>query len=183
MARGADRPLSGARSSATPTHSFRARIVPEPDNPHDANALMFLDAESGEQLGYIPREHAAILKRESITCTAYLIGGKPEEGKPSLGVVLLDAPAAAEPPATDRQLAYLGMLAGTAEDEGRGKEALAALMKLGLVESGSGTRDPPQIPLTRQEASAAIDVLAVSPRLRFGDSYSRTDSPTATPGR
>ena len=42
----------------------RVGLVPEPDNPHDANAIAVrLDDGGGERVGYLPREEAARYRR------------------------------------------------------------------------------------------------------------------------
>ena len=65
-------------------------------------------------------------------------------------------------PASDRQLAYLEMLTGTAEDEGHGEEALAFIKERFEVEHAGKHRDGAdrlRISLTRREASEAIEGL------------------------
>ena len=69
---------------------FVARLQPEPDNPHDSNAVAVL-GPSGEKLGHLPRDianrcHKEIANAGGVKCTAELIGGI--QGKPSIGVML-----------------------------------------------------------------------------------------------
>ena len=74
---------------------FRAVLRPEPDNPHDANAIA-VDAEDGGQIGYLSRADALAyapvfaairaLGYERASCPAYLIGE--ERLQQSLGAML-----------------------------------------------------------------------------------------------
>jgi hypothetical protein len=74
--------------------SFRAILMPEPDNPYDRNAIRVV-AEEGTTIGYLSREDAlayrevfALLTRHGHVgaCRAKLIGGTP--GKRTLGVLI-----------------------------------------------------------------------------------------------
>ncbi len=67
---------------------YRARVLllPEPDNPHDSNAVRVTDFR-GATLGYLPRETAAELHKavaalsarsEPASCEAIIIGGDRE---------------------------------------------------------------------------------------------------------
>jgi len=79
---------------------FRAVLRPEPENPHDANAVA-VDAEDVGQIGYLSRRDAlaygpvfeALRAQgyDSATCPAYVIGE--ERAQQSLGAMLcLSAP-------------------------------------------------------------------------------------------
>ena len=65
-------------------------LVPEPDNPHDANAIAVLDRR-GRQLGYLPAETAKDLRKRFLaenlvaTCRVSEITGGTAD-KPSYGV-------------------------------------------------------------------------------------------------
>ena len=74
---------------------FTATVRPEPENPHDVNAVAVL-APSGDKLGHLSRGFAKTFQqklladRGTLTCAAKLIGGEP--GKPTIGVLLDSAP-------------------------------------------------------------------------------------------
>jgi HIRAN domain-containing protein len=63
-------PVAGVsyRAEALPDPSFdpgrRLALVPEPDNEHDPNAVGIWNEERTLQLGYVPRETAAELRRD-----------------------------------------------------------------------------------------------------------------------
>jgi hypothetical protein len=98
---GALRDLAGARLAHEESVRFVVKLVLEPDNPVDPNAIKVCASEGGAQLAYIPRGDAVTyrpileaLARKGYVglCRAKLIGGAP--GKPSIGVQLdLSAPA------------------------------------------------------------------------------------------
>ena len=73
---------------------FTAFLIPEPHNPHDANAIAVFHRGCG-QVGYLPREDAArfrpiadrlIARGRCIACPAHLTGGTAD--KPYIGVTL-----------------------------------------------------------------------------------------------
>jgi hypothetical protein len=74
--------------------AFTAALVPEPDNPYDANAIAIHSPEG--KVGHLSRDaaleyqdlFAEITRRgyQGGACEAHLVGGEP--GKPSFGVVL-----------------------------------------------------------------------------------------------
>lgn len=72
-------------------YGFIAVLVPEPTNPHDANAIV-VKTPPGETLGYVRADvakdyQAFLLSLEGpIECSARLTGGT--EDRPSIGVVL-----------------------------------------------------------------------------------------------
>jgi len=72
--------------------TFVAKLVPEPNNPYDSNAVAVV-TEGDSRIGYLSREVAKSyqkhLLRQSapVTCPAKLTGGA-LEGKQSIGVVL-----------------------------------------------------------------------------------------------
>ena len=80
---------------------FRAALRPEPENPHDENAVA-VDAEGGDQIGYLRRADAAayapvfaaLASRgyDRATCPAYVTGEDREES--SLGAMLCLSPPA-----------------------------------------------------------------------------------------
>jgi hypothetical protein len=70
--------------------SFVAVLKCEPNNPHDANAVMVC-SEDGDHLGYLERRMASewchfIASQKELRCDAELRGGTSD--KPSIGVVL-----------------------------------------------------------------------------------------------
>jgi len=71
--------------------NFIVKLVPEPENPYDANAVAVL-TEGDAKVGYLSRSVAKsyqkhlLQQQEVVTCPAKLTGGEP--GKPSIGVVL-----------------------------------------------------------------------------------------------
>ncbi len=83
------------------------RIVPEPDNPYDKNALAVFVASEGEvcQMGYVPKENAALLAPflEGEPLTGHIVaitGGfvKADNSLASYGVdVVFDLPEDAQP--------------------------------------------------------------------------------------
>ena len=75
--------------------NFTATLKPEPDSPHDANAVAIC-GPSGETLGYLRKRVAAeyhdVLKQNGgLACSAKITGGTRE--KPTCGVVLDWRPA------------------------------------------------------------------------------------------
>jgi hypothetical protein len=69
--------------------STTIRLEPEPENPHDANAIKVCDVATGATVGYIPRENAARYQAAAGTLAgeplaAELVGGTGT--KPSIGV-------------------------------------------------------------------------------------------------
>ena len=82
--------LLSVRDRISPARTFRAELRPAPDNPHDPNAVIVLDVETGSTLGYLPRHVAARIDHAELgavlECDTKLIGGS--EGKPSLGVMV-----------------------------------------------------------------------------------------------
>jgi hypothetical protein len=68
---------------------FRARLVPEPDNPYDSNAIAVCDDESLQKLGHLARGvaksyHAKIaVLKEAVSCPARLT-----RGDQAFGIVL-----------------------------------------------------------------------------------------------
>jgi hypothetical protein len=88
------RTLAGSRLKTGQQVTFTAVLRPEPQNPHDANAVK-VETMDGSHLGYLSREDAgayrdaltAIANTGAIaTCNAKLIGGT--EDKPSIGVMI-----------------------------------------------------------------------------------------------
>lgn len=71
--------------------NFTVKLVPEPSNPHDANAVAVV-TEGDAKVGYLARDVAKsyqkhlLKQRAPVLCPARLTGGEP--GKPSIGVVL-----------------------------------------------------------------------------------------------
>lgn len=71
---------------------FVATLRPEPDNPHDANAVLVLLDPNGQKLGYLPRDVAHDFSKlvaslePPVQCGARLVGGTTEN--PLIGVVL-----------------------------------------------------------------------------------------------
>lgn len=70
---------------------FTARLVPEPDNPHDTNAVaVVIDEQGGGTVGYLAREIARTYQqrllshRSTVSCPARLTGA----GSGTFGVVL-----------------------------------------------------------------------------------------------
>jgi len=70
---------------------FTARLVPEPDNPHDTNAVaVVIDDPEGDRVGYLPRPIAQSYQQRllhhaaTVTCPARLTG----RGSVAIGVVL-----------------------------------------------------------------------------------------------
>ncbi|RMG37461.1 MAG: hypothetical protein D6725_08810 [Planctomycetota bacterium] len=75
-------PLAGVRHHrAKGAAGERPRVVREPDNPHDANAMRVTNAE-GEPIGYVPREDASFLAPladgEVVTCQAEALDMAPD---------------------------------------------------------------------------------------------------------
>jgi hypothetical protein len=72
---------------------FRATFEPEPDNPHDPNAVRLVAAESTETIGYLPSDDASVAKQAGLArglvvdCSAILTGGT--DDRPLLGVVVV----------------------------------------------------------------------------------------------
>jgi hypothetical protein len=66
------------------------RLDPEPDNPHDRNAVKICRL-NGEQIGYVPAEHAAeigeFIAPEGILAVLYAVTGG-TRAKPSRGAVV-----------------------------------------------------------------------------------------------
>jgi hypothetical protein len=81
-----------------------ATLIPEPENPFDANAVVV--KIQGEVVGYLPRSHARRYQRRLVTltephrCPAKLIGGTRD--KPSF-VVLIDQREVERMPSPKRQ--------------------------------------------------------------------------------
>lgn len=82
------------RRVAKQGRTFRALLVPEPNNPYDPNAIVVL-AEGGGPIGYLSRDNALeyrevfafLTERQHVGfCRAKLIGGTP--GKPTYGVLI-----------------------------------------------------------------------------------------------
>jgi hypothetical protein len=71
--------------------TFVVKLVPEPDNPFDPNAVAVM-TEGDAKVGYLSRAVAKSYQKhlreqkEVVTCPAKLTGGEP--GKPSIGIVL-----------------------------------------------------------------------------------------------
>lgn len=71
--------------------AFEAFLIPEPENPHDPNAVA-VATPAREKIGYLSRDvarsyHKALLKQGTlVSCPAELVGGTRE--KPAIGVVL-----------------------------------------------------------------------------------------------
>lgn len=74
---------------------FEVRLVPEPENPYDANAVAIQVAKSGALIGHLSREEAAryqphLLRLAAaglvVTCKGRTGGGDPE--RPTIGVWL-----------------------------------------------------------------------------------------------
>ena len=69
-------------------------LVPEPDNPHDANAVAVKRRGTGEQIGYLSRDVAGRLVEQAESGTAFsaeiheIIGGGGWFSKESRGVIL-----------------------------------------------------------------------------------------------
>jgi hypothetical protein len=70
---------------------FTARLVPEPNNPHDTNAVaVVIDDQDGEKVGYLARQIAQTYQqrllnhKSTVTCPARLTGA----GFGAVGVVL-----------------------------------------------------------------------------------------------
>lgn len=72
-----------------------AALVPEPDNPHDPNAVIV--QIEGRLVGYLPRavaeSYGSLLavyarRRTRATCRAVIAGRAPQGGTPNLGVFL-----------------------------------------------------------------------------------------------
>ncbi len=65
------------------------RLVPEPDNSFDVNAVK-VETESGYQVGYLPRDVAENLMRNGPPPTyakiKYLMGGRPD--RPTMGAMI-----------------------------------------------------------------------------------------------
>lgn len=74
---------------------FTAILVPEPDNPHDSNAVAVM-TEGGAKIGHLPRDVARINQKAirthgaPVRCEARLCGGR--DDMPAIGVVLDFAP-------------------------------------------------------------------------------------------
>jgi hypothetical protein len=74
--------------------SFPVALIPEPNNPHDANAIAVVSAAG--RVGYLPRDDAPRYRAtmralqeagyDGAQCMALLTGGEPD--KPMFGVVL-----------------------------------------------------------------------------------------------
>lgn len=71
--------------------TFVAKLVPEPDNAYDANAVA-VKTEGDATVGYLPRDVARTYQKhivrqpQGVRCPAQLVGGT--EGKEHIGVVL-----------------------------------------------------------------------------------------------
>ena len=69
-------------------------LVPEPDNPHDANAVAVTRRRTGEQIGYLSRDVAGRLVEQAESGMEFsaeiheIIGGGSWFSKKSLGVIL-----------------------------------------------------------------------------------------------
>jgi hypothetical protein len=86
--------LAGPRRQRGEDVVFTAVLVPDPDNPHDSNAVR-VNIHNGAHVGYLSREDAVsyrasieilIARHDVGLCRAKLIGGILD--KPSIGVVL-----------------------------------------------------------------------------------------------
>jgi hypothetical protein len=72
--------IVGGRSQDSVEHECVAVLVPEPDNPHDPNAVYILIDR--RKVGYLPRDHAAAFKQALVVdgyvmcaCYACIVGG------------------------------------------------------------------------------------------------------------
>jgi HIRAN domain len=92
--------IAQAKGAGPRTVEFVAFLLPEPENPHDSNAVRVVAPGYGA-VGYLPREDAASLHalfvrlraaNRCLACPARLTGGSP--GKPHFGVTLSLPPAA-----------------------------------------------------------------------------------------
>jgi hypothetical protein len=74
-------PVAGVsyREDALPDPSFdpgrRLALVPEPDNPHDPNAVGIWNEERSLQLGYVPRETAPELGGDEQAVSLWRVDG------------------------------------------------------------------------------------------------------------
>ena len=71
-----DRQGALKKLEARPGSTLEARLVPEPDNPHDSNAVAVYIR--GEQVGYLPRDPQPPQSRPPAdlpVCEARLVGG------------------------------------------------------------------------------------------------------------
>lgn len=73
-------------------HGFIARLIPEPTNPHDSNAVAVAFGPGERKIGYVradvARDYQAFLRSLNgpLECAARLVGGT--DDKPLIGVVL-----------------------------------------------------------------------------------------------
>ena len=74
---------------------FAVRLVPEPENPYDENAVAIQVVKSGVSIGHLSREEAARFQPHllrlaaaglAVTCRGRTVGGDPE--RPTIGVWL-----------------------------------------------------------------------------------------------
>jgi hypothetical protein len=72
--------IVGGRTEESADHECVAVLVPEPDNPHDPNAVYVLIER--RKVGYLPRDQAAVFKKaldrhgyEMCACWACIVGG------------------------------------------------------------------------------------------------------------
>jgi hypothetical protein len=89
------RGISGADAGQAARYEATAALVPEPDNPHDPNAIQV--TIGGRLVGYLSREDAVRYRpaveilRESgkvLTCAAVIGGRGPDSETANLGVFL-----------------------------------------------------------------------------------------------
>lgn len=86
--------VTGAAAGEEVRHDCIAELVPEPENPHDPNAVKVMI--EGQQVGHLsrsdallhgPRIQSMLERKQPPICRAF-VGCAPDTGNPNLGVVL-----------------------------------------------------------------------------------------------